>query len=435
MYFGILNNASLSNRLKKEKDSAVICEKRRAESGAKMQFNKEKIKICVRKISSAAVKLLLAVYTAGVMVIGAADYFIPDSISVFDKQDGVVAASTSQSDDDAFVTAKLFGVLPVKNVKLDVVPDVKLIPCGNVFGVKFFTKGVIVINLSEIETKNGKISPAKTAGMEVGDIITSVDGFSVNTVEELAKLVEESKGNQMHICYTRDGKEHECDINAVLSLSDRRFKTGIWVRDSTAGIGTMTFYNPENGTFAGLGHGICDVDTGEIMPLLRGTVVDVEVTDIIKGRRGTPGELKGSFDTLKRGTLTVNTAYGVFGVMDRRPECAFENPIEVGFSDELHEGKASIYTELDSTGKIEEYEVNITSIDKNSTNGKNFVVEITDEKLLSKTGGIVQGMSGSPIIQDGKLVGAVTHVLVNDPTKGYGLFIENMLTNMPELLQ
>ena len=234
-------------------------------------------------------------------------------------------------------------------------------------------------------------------------------------------------------CLRKD-QSFECKMSASLSLSDKKYKTGIWVRDSTAGIGTMTYYNPENGTFAGLGHGICDVDTTELMPLLRGTVVDVEITDIIKGRRGLPGELKGSFDTLKRGSLTENTDFGVFGVLDSQPESAYGEPVEIAFAKDIHEGKASIYTELDTDTGIEEYEVNISSINRKSDSGKNFVVEITDERLLERTGGIVQGMSGSPVIQDGKLIGAVTHVLVNDPAKGYGLFIENMLGNMPDMM-
>ncbi len=398
-----------------------------------MRFNKENFRRGAQKALSAAAKIAFAVYTAAVMTFGAADYFIPDSISVFGNEKKVSAQINENVKDD-YVTAKLFGVVPVKNVKLDVVKNTKLVPCGKVFGVKFFTKGVIVINLTEIETKNGLTSPAKDAGMKVGDIITAVDGTEVNTVEELALCIENSKGAEMTFECLRKDQSFECKMSASLSLSDKKYKTGIWVRDSTAGIGTMTYYNPENGTFAGLGHGICDVDTTELMPLLRGTVVDVEITDIIKGRRGLPGELKGSFDTLKRGSLTENTDFGVFGVLDSQPESAYGEPVEMAFAKDIHEGKASIYTELDTDTGIEEYEVNISSINRKSDSGKNFVVEITDERLLERTGGIVQGMSGSPVIQDGKLIGAVTHVLVNDPAKGYGLFIENMLGNMPDMM-
>ena len=401
--------------------------------GSKMRFNKDKFKYGAQKALTTAAKIVFAVYTAAVMTFGAADYFIPDSVSVFGNEKDV-SASVNGNVNDEYVTAKLFGVVPVKNVKLDVVQNTKLVPSGKVFGVKFFTKGVIVINLTEIETKNGLTSPAKNAGMKVGDIITAVDGTQVNTVEELAICIENSKGAEMTLDCLRKDRSFKCRMSASLSLSDKKYKTGIWVRDSTAGIGTMTYYNPENGTFAGLGHGICDVDTTELMPLLRGTVVDVEITDIIKGRRGLPGELKGSFDTLKRGSLTENTDFGVFGVLDSEPESAYGQPIEIAFAKDIHEGKASIYTELDTDTGIEEYEVNISSINRKSDSGKNFVIEITDERLLERTGGIVQGMSGSPVIQDGKLIGAVTHVLVNEPAKGYGLFIENMLCNMPDMM-
>ena len=193
----------------------------------------------------------------------------------------------------------------------------------------------------------------------------------------------------------------------------------------------MTYYNPETGEFAGLGHGICDVDTELLMPLLSGSVVDVEITDIIKGRKGTPGELKGDFDTFKKGSITNNTTHGVYGIMNTAPDEISLESMEIGLKDELKLGKAKILCELDENG-IKEYEIEITKIKNRDEDGKNFLISITDEELLSKTGGIVQGMSGSPIIQNGKLVGAVTHVLVSDSKKGFGIFIENMLSKNKE---
>lgn len=369
-------------------------------------------------------KTFLMLYALSMMVLSAADFFIPDSISVFDVKQKVT--DEVQNDTSYTSNALLFGKIPVKQVGVNILPETKLIPCGNVFGVKFFTKGVMVINLTDIETKDGKINPAKKAGLKVRDIIIKVNGENVNTVEELAAIVESSGGKDMQIEYERDGQIYECTMKALLSLSDRKYKTGIWVRDSTAGIGTMTFFNPDTGMFAGLGHGICDVDTGSLMPLLRGSVVDVEATDIIKGKKGAPGELKGSFDVVKIGALIQNTNDGVFGILDAKPEEITHEPVEIAVADEITEGEAFIYSEVDADG-VQMYSVNISDMDFKNKEGKNFVVEITDERLLSKTGGIVQGMSGSPIIQDGKLVGAVTHVLVNDPTRGYGIFIENML--------
>ena len=198
------------------------------------------------------------------------------------------------------------------------------------------------------------------------------------------------------------------------------------MRDSTAGIGTITYYNPNTGEFAGLGHGICDVDTGELMPLLSGVVVDVNINDIIKGKSGEPGELKGSFSSVKTGEIYKNSGLGVFGKLNSTPD-SIKSPMKAAGREEVTEGDAVILVNPDGKG-IREYSVNLSKIDKYSDGTKCFVIEVTDKELISLTGGIVQGMSGSPILQNGKLIGAVTHVLVNDPTKGYGIFIENMLS-------
>ncbi len=413
-----------------------FCVMSKKESGGKMQLNKDKMKSKISNITITAAKVFLAVYIVLLLLVGAVDYFIPDNITMFESETSSVVANASVTDEPYTANVSLFGIIPVKTVQVNVLPDTKVIPGGNCFGVKFFTKGVIIINLADIETQDGIFSPAKRAGLKVKDIILSVDGKEINTVEEMATAVEESKGKQMSILYEREGKTYECKMNASLSLSDKKYKTGIWVRDSTAGIGTVTYYNPKNKTFAGLGHGICDIDTGTLMPLLRGSVVDVEVTDIVKGRKGSPGEIKGNFGTQKKGVLTKNTQSGVYGIIDRNfePDEIMSKAVDIGKSSEVVTGKATIYSEVDSQG-VAEYEVMISDIDKTDKGVKNFVVEITDDRLLEKTGGIVQGMSGSPILQNGKLIGAVTHVFVNDPSKGYGIFIENMLKNSPELLQ
>lgn len=391
-----------------------------------MQFIKENS----RKIMSVTVKVMTILYLFVIATVGTAESIVPDKITVTEEQinnasvnvDGIVE-STTEAD------AKLFGVVPVKKVEIEVIPQSRLIPCGNVFGVKFFTKGVIVIKLSDIETSEGAMSPAKIAGLETGDIIQSVNGEEINTAEQMASIIEKNKGKEIDVRYLREENEYSTVITPVLSLSDRKYKTGIWVRDSTAGIGTMTYYNPSTGEFAGLGHGICDIDTGKLMPLLKGNVVDVEITDIIKGRSGSPGELKGTFDTVKRGDVVKNTEHGVYGLIDSQDYITSE-PLEIGLGNEVVTGKAEIMCELDGTG-VNKYEIEITKIKNNDREGKNFLISVTDEKLIEKTGGIVQGMSGSPIIQNGKIVGAVTHVLVNSPTKGYGIFIENMLAQSP----
>lgn len=388
------------------------------------------LKIKMGKVRSCAVKLLVIAYVLFAALVGSADYVVPDEITVTRDEINKVSAYAEGIGENVTVKAKLFGTFPIKTVKVNVIEQSRLVPCGQVFGVKFFTKGVMVVKMTEIETKDGAVSPAQKAGIAVGDIIETIDGTNVNTVEEMAEIVENSRGKDLAVTYLRDGKISNCVMKPLLSLSDKKYKTGIWVRDSTAGIGTMTYYNPDTGEFAGLGHGICDVDTGLLMPLLEASVVDVDITDIIKGRRGSPGELKGQFDRVKNGYITRNTPRGIYGVMDKDAVFSKES-MPIGFSHELVEGTAHILCELDDEG-IKEYEISITKINGNAEKDKNFVIEVTDERLVEKTGGIVQGMSGSPIIQNGKLVGAVTHVLVNNPKKGYGIFIENML-NQNEL--
>lgn len=324
------------------------------------------------------------------------------------------------------VTAKLFGVLPVKEVNVEILPETYLVPCGDVFGVKFFTKGVIVIGSTEIETDNGFVNPAEISDIRKNDIINKVNGTEVNTVEQLAEIIVASEGKPLKIDYTRSGKTKSTELLPVRSKADNKYKSGIWVRDSTAGIGTITYYNPNTGEFAGLGHGICDVDTGELMPLLSGVVVDVNINDIIKGKSGEPGELKGSFSSVKTGEIYKNSGLGVFGKLNSTPD-SIKSPMKAAGREEVTEGDAVILVNPDGKG-IREYSVNLSKIDKYSDGTKCFVIEVTDKELISLTGGIVQGMSGSPILQNGKLIGAVTHVLVNDPTKGYGIFIENMLS-------
>lgn len=417
MLYGILDSETSKRKSKNE-----------VKKERKMQLFKEK----KGKLPSVIIRTALVIYCMALLVTGIVQYSVPEEITLTEEEINAASADVADIASDVTAEVKLFGKIPIKKINVNVIKKDRLVPCGNVFGVKFFTKGVIVVRLAEIETKNGFVSPAKEAGLMEGDIIQSVNDTEVNTVEEMANAIENSKGLPMTVVYIRDNEEKSCVMNPLLSLSDRKYKTGIWVRDSTAGIGTMTYYNPATGEFAGLGHGICDVDTELLMPLLSGSVVDVEITDIIKGRKGTPGELKGDFDTQKRGSIINNTSHGVYGVMDAAPSDVFRDSMEIALKDELKTGKAKILCELDENG-IKEYEIEITKIKNDDENGKNFLISVTDEELLSKTGGIVQGMSGSPIIQNGKLVGAVTHVLVNDPSKGYGIFIENMLAEAEKI--
>ena len=306
---------------------------------------------------------------------------------------------------------------------------------GMPFGVKFYTEGITVVGFSDVDTDGGNKSPAYNAGMRENDIIISVNNAAVSSVEDFILAAEKSEGAPIDVGYRRLGKIYSVTFSPVLSKSENKYKTGMWIKDSTAGIGTVTYIVPETKAFAGLGHSICDASTGEILKLTRGVVMDVEISGIEKSVPGTPGELKGSFSSEKTGTLSENTSEGIYGVFAEIPRGLDEGDIiEIADRCEVKEGAALIRCTLED-GVTGEYEVNLSEINFDESSNKNYVIEVTDPRLIEKTGGIVQGMSGSPIIQNGKLVGAVTHVFISDPKKGYGISIENMLESMPEILK
>ena len=309
--------------------------------------------------------------------------------------------------------------------------DLKLIPGGMPFGVKYRTEGVTVVGFCDVENPNGKRNPAMEAGIQLKDVILQVNGKDVSCASGLTDLIESSGGKELEMKCRRQNKEFSIRLTPAWSESESRYKTGIWVRDSGAGIGTVTFLLPDSGTFAGLGHGICDSETGALIPMTKGSVCDVTINAVVKGTPGHPGELKGYFDSGKTGALLGNTLCGVWGVFTDLPDDLSE-PIPICLREDLHEGEATIRCTL-SDHQVRSYKVNISSIQKDAQGPKCFTVTVTDPDLLAQTGGIVQGMSGSPIIQDGKFVGAVTHVLINNPTTGYGIFVENMLANLPVL--
>lgn len=373
---------------------------------------------------------LLYIYGIITLPIISISLALPENITLFTGSDSAqvsaVSSCTSNVCGNHTLSAKLFGIIPIKDVNVEILPETAVIPGGDVFGVKFFTKGVIVIGCTEIETENGFETPSEKADIKKNDIINKINGNEVNSIEDLSFIISNSFGKPLTVEYTREGQEKTTTLIPVKSKADGKYKSGLWVRDSTAGIGTLTYYMPYTKEFAGLGHGICDVDTGEIMPLLSGSIVDVKITDIVKGKPGEPGELKGSFSSIKKGEVYSNTSFGVFGKMYQNPTQQ-STPIEVASRDKVKEGDGIILVNADGNG-VKEYTVNLSKIDRYSDGTKCFVIEVTDSKLISLTGGIVQGMSGSPIIQNGKLIGAVTHVFVNNPTKGYGIFIENMLS-------
>lgn len=328
------------------------------------------------------------------------------------------------------VSLNLFGVIPIKTAHVTVINRTNVYSGGNIFGIKLFTKGVIVIDTSSVSTKAGTVYPAKLANIQKGDIIISINDVEITSNEHLAQLISQSNGKPLKINYMRENKNMVSTLTPVQSSQDGTYKCGVWVRDSSAGIGTVTYYT-QDGHFGGLGHGICDSDTGEIMPLYSGLACPVTLSGLKKSKAGSPGELQGYFSGGDAfGTLSINNEAGIFGKMARY-EKALSMPVKL--KQEVKCGKATILCTLDSGG-TKEYEINIDKVELNaSVMTKNIIISVTDKELLDKAGGIVQGMSGSPIIQDGMLVGAVTHVFVNDSTKGYGIFAENMLSYSDKL--
>lgn len=324
-------------------------------------------------------------------------------------------------------------MIPIKKVNIQKIKDVYVVPGGSTFGVKLFTKGVIIVGISDVKTKSdGVVNPAKQAGLQKGDIILNVNQNEVNSNEELIKVVEESGGDDLFAEVIRNGMKYETSIKPARNETDGAYKLGIWVRDSSAGIGTVTFWDEKTKTFGGLGHGICDIDTGELLPLSHGDIIKVNINGISKGMRGNPGELKAYFiEGEPIGTLTENTYSGIYGKFNSAPSS--NEHIPVAMKQQAKQGKAQILTTVFGSTP-EYYDIDIVHINYNEeAMSKNMIIKITDERLLGETGGIIQGMSGSPIIQNGMLIGAITHVFVNDPQRGYAIFAENMIAKLQDL--
>jgi len=290
-----------------------------------------------------------------------------------------------------------------------------------------FTKGAFVAGTTGVMNQNGeRVFPAEEAGIIPGDIILQVQGVDVWNSEHLSELINQhTHGATLSFTISRGGKKRTVDAVPVQE-SDHVYRMGMWVRDSSAGVGTLSFYDPASGRFGALGHGITDVDTGNLLELREGKIIVSKVVDVVQGKRGTPGELKGIYMTDQQplGQLSNNNQFGVFGTAHDAIQNPLYDALPMAHASVVHTGNATILTTINENG-IAEYDIEIMQVRPDKE--RSLVVKVTDPALLEITGGIVQGMSGSPIIQDGCIVGVVTHVFVNDPTKGYGVFIEQML--------
>lgn len=325
------------------------------------------------------------------------------------------------------LSLNLLDKIPLKEISVNVIPKVNVIPLGNAIGLKLYTEGVLIVGMSEIEGKR----PYEFSGIKEGDRIISINNKKIETTEDLIETVNSSKGKEVSIKYVRENSEEVTNITPV-QTKQNEYKLGLWVRDAAAGVGTASFYIPSTGMFASLGHGITDIDTGDLITISNGELVSTNIVSIQKGEKGKPGEIKGSIEgSSKIGEVYKNTSFGIFGkVSNKNSLKVTESEMEILNRDEIKKGKAQIICELED-GKKEHYDIEIQRIyTANNKDNKSMLIKITDERLLERTGGIIQGMSGSPIIQNGKFVGAVTHVLVNDPTTGYGVFADMMLKQM-----
>ena len=330
-------------------------------------------------------------------------------------QAAILGAELQQTADGGY--GFRLGAMNIKTVEVNSTERKVLIPGGNPFGIKLRTDGVIVISVN-----SG--SPADKAGIKPGDVISSVNGIQVHSNSEIAGAVQLDSEECVIILSRGNG---EMCVKTEPEQDGGDLRIGAWVRDSAAGIGTLTFTDPETGKFAGLGHQVSDVTTGELMPLSSGEITDAEIYSVIKGTSGEAGELCGDLSEQSVGKLTANTSVGVFGELLSEPE---GEAIPMAFRQEVKCGPATILATIDGS-KPQEYSIEIEKINLCSMNGtKSMVIRVTDERLLEEAGGIVRGMSGSPIIQNGMLAGAVTHVFLNDPTRGYAVFAESMVEEM-----
>lgn len=322
----------------------------------------------------------------------------------------------------------LFGVIPLKAVTVSVVPRQQVYAGGNSIGIYMQTAGVLVIDTGAVKDRSGTVCCPAEHVVQRGDYIQAVNGQQVCTKEELVACICDSNGSELTLEIARKGEAVRVKVDPIEN-ADGIYQAGIWVRNDTQGIGTLT-YIKEDGSFGALGHGISDIDTGDLLEISSGTLYDAKVVSIVKGEQGIPGELTGVIrynEGYKIGEITENQENGIYGTLTGAPALTEEAKLyKTAYRQEIQKGKASILCSVEGTPRL--YDVEIKEIRMNGTDvNKGMLLEITDQELLELTGGIVQGMSGSPILQNGKIVGAVTHVLVNDPTRGYGIFIENML--------
>jgi len=406
----------------------------------------------MKKFSKIAILLvLLIIYVYTLAITG-----IPDNVVIFEgekiniktilgvnihaeeKYQTILTSSNVQNQGNAEIGStklniNLFDKFSVKDVDVSVIPKATVIPVGKVAGVKLYTNGVLVVGMSEVQGIDQiKYKPYEGSGIEEGDMIVLIGEKEISNTKDLIDTVNKSNGEKLNITYIRNGETLECSIIPT-KTSSKEYKIGLWVRDSAAGVGTVTFYEPNSKKFGALGHGITDIDTGELIDISNGEFITTRILSIIKGENGTPGKLQGTIENQANiGEIDKNTAFGIFGSVNNLSVLDIDasKQMEVALREEIKLGSAKILCNLDGD-KPKEYSIEIEKIfSNNNYDNKSMQIKVTDKELIEKTGGIIQGMSGAPIIQNEKLVGAVTHVLVNNPQEGYAVFGDLMIKQM-----
>lgn len=349
---------------------------------------------------------------------------------------GLLLASNNlskQGEKVSTIDVKLFNLFTVKEVQVNALEEKTVIPVGQISGLKLYTNGVLVVGMSEVRGEDEKTyKPYETTKIEEGDRIIKINDIQIMDTKHLTEIVNNSNGKSLKIEFIKNNEKYVENITPK-KTTDNKYKLGLWVRDSSAGIGTLTIYEPKTGKFAALGHGITDIDTGNLIEIQNGEFVTTNVVSIVKGEKGSPGKIQGSIDNSKTiGTIYKNTDLGIYGKLTELNSINidFSKEMEIAKRDEINLGKATVLCNVDGD-EIKEYDIEIQKVFiNNNKDNKSMLIKVKDKELLQKTGGIIQGMSGSPIIQNGKFIGAITNVLVNDPTKGYAVFGDIMVSQM-----
>lgn len=350
---------------------------------------------------------------------------------------GSVCEITAHKPGKAELSMKLLGYIPIKSIAIEALPSKRVVVGGHSIGVFLQSRGIMVVGFAPIvQADGGKAYPGKEQGIEIGDLLFQVDGQSISNENDLARFIDSKQDQPLEIKLQRRGKPLTLSVKAVFCAETNRHRIGLYVRDGVVGVGTLTFLDPDSGQFAALGHVIMDADTKQGIDVLSGRVLSASIQMIKAGKPGNPGEKIGIFD--EQGAITgkilKNAGSGIYGIINSKNEDYLQSPrMEVAYAHQVHTGEAQMWTVVNGN-TIEKWDIQIEKVFPHRENGKGMIIKVTDPRLLSISGGIVQGMSGSPIIQDNRIIGAVTHVFLNDPSSGYGIFMDSMLSEMPSLV-